>query len=410
MVEVLRVDLDLAGVVEVGVAQRLQVAVVSGVGGEHGRLHQVGQVVLGHVHLDGFLEGLSVDLKGAFHLAAQLGEALLHLALEVLAHLCHHLRHGRLHGGTELGLQRFGDLGRIAFHNGGHGLLHGLRELRLQLVLIEQIAHGTVHQGLEGVALEVLGEADLVQVQDAVANDVILVAYEDFLGKLLNLILRNGKVHVGEDLGQGAHVHVGHFGQVHVELEVVGVQQLAEIHRPVVEVKRTAQVKVQLAGVELEGALELVGIDAEQGGHIKGGSLFGSEGLTVHHIDGGVGQLILHEWGIGGAGDDVLGQGSGVGDTGRKHGRGGIFLRLDNTHDGEGLAGSYEVFQEILVVGLVYPSVVLVVPQVAVGAVHKLELNADKVIVSVRFEVRGDIDVLVLGKLLDHLVQFGVVP
>ena len=410
MVKVLRIDLDLAGGVEVGITQRLQVAVVGGGGGEHGRLHQVGQVVLAHVELDGLLEGCGVDLQRALHLAAQLGEALLHLTLDVLAYLGHQLGHGRLHRAAQLSLQRLGDLGRVAFHEGGHRRLHGLRELGLQGVLVEQFAHGVVHQGLEGIALEVLGEADLVQVQDAVPDDIVLVADQNLLGQLLHLVFGDGKVHVGKEVGQGAHVQIRRFGQIQIQLEIVGVEQRAEIDRTVVQIECTAEVEIQLAGVELEGALEHVGVDAEQAAHIKGGSVFGAEGFAVHHVDRGGGQLVFDHLRVGCGGDDVLGEGGRVGDAGGQHGSRGILFGLHDAHHGQGLAGCDKALHEVLVVGLVHPGVVVVVAQIAVGRVDQFELDADEIAVPIGLEVGGDIDVLVLGELLDHLVQLGAVP
>ena len=106
MLEVQRIDVDLAGVVLAGITKGLQVAFIGGAGGHHFRLHQLRQIVLGHVESDGIPERICVDFQRAFHLAAQRGEALGHLALQVRADLAH----GLLHGSAQLGLQFGGDL------------------------------------------------------------------------------------------------------------------------------------------------------------------------------------------------------------------------------------------------------------------------------------------------------------
>ena len=74
------------------------------------------------------------------------------------------------------------------------------------------------------------------------------------------------------------------------------------------------------------------------------------------------------------------------------------------------LAGVHQIGHVRLVVGLVHPGVVVVVAQIAVGRVDQFELDADEIAVPIGLEVGGDIDVLVLGELLDHLVQLGAVP
>ena len=109
LLEVQRIDVDLAGVVLAGITKGLQVAFVGGAGGHHFRLHQLRQIVLGHVEPDGIPERICVDLQRAFHLAAQRGEALGHLALQIRAMIW---PMGLLHGSAQLGLQFGGDLFR----------------------------------------------------------------------------------------------------------------------------------------------------------------------------------------------------------------------------------------------------------------------------------------------------------
>ena len=65
MLEVQRIDVDLAGVVLAGITKGLQVAFIGGAGGHHFRLHQLRQIVLGHVESDGIPERICVDLQSA---------------------------------------------------------------------------------------------------------------------------------------------------------------------------------------------------------------------------------------------------------------------------------------------------------------------------------------------------------
>ena len=171
-----------------------------------------------------------------------------------------------------------------------------------------------------------------------------------------------------------------------------------------------AQVKIQLAGVELEGTLELVGVNGEEGSHVHGSGLPGAEGLTVQHIGLRVGNLILYQPALGGGVHDMPGQGGGIGDAGRKHGGGGVFPGLHHAHDGHGLAVGHKLLQEGLVVRFIHPGAVGIIVLVAVGCVDQLEGAAQKIAVPVGLEILGHIHILVLGELLDHLVQLGVVP
>ena len=155
--------------------------------------------------MDGILEGAGVDLQGIFHLAAQLGNVLLDSAFHLLADPGAHLLHGRIHGSAQLALQGLADLGRVAFHHGLHGLLHGGGELLLQVGVGQQFTHGAGQQLLELLGLHIGGEADLVQIQDAVAHHIVLVAVQDLLHHILQGLRGDGQIHV---LKHAAHVHV----------------------------------------------------------------------------------------------------------------------------------------------------------------------------------------------------------
>ena len=151
--------------------------------------------------MDGILEGAGVDLQGIFHLAAQLGNVLLDGAFHLLADPGAHLLHGRIHGGAQLALQGLADLGRVALHHG----LHGGGELLLQVGVGQQFTYGAGQQLLELLGLHIGGEADLVQIQDAVAHHIVLVAVQDLLHHILQGLRGDGQIHV---LKHAAHVHV----------------------------------------------------------------------------------------------------------------------------------------------------------------------------------------------------------
>ena len=104
------------------------------------------------------------------------------------------------------------------------------------------------------------------------------------------------------------------------------------------------------------------------------------------------------------------GQGGGIGDAGGQHGGGGVLPGLHHAHDGHGLAVGHKLLQEGLVVRFIHPGAVGIIVLVAVGRVDQLEGAAQKIAVPVGLEIFGHIHILVLGELLDHLVQLGVVP
>ena len=269
-VKVLRVDGNGAGVIEVGVAQALQVAVVGGGGGQHGGLHQFSQLFLRHVHVDGILEGADVDLQGIFHLAAQLGNVLLDGAFHLLADPGAHLLHGRIHGGAQLALQGLADLGRVALHHG----LHGGGELLLQVGVGQQFTHGVGQQLLELLRLQVGGETPLFKVEDAVADDIVFVSLEHFLHKGLQGVRGDGEVQPGKGLAQVNVRQVLHPAQavgqsVQIKLEIGCIYERGEVERPAAQVKSTIQIKVQGAGINGERVFEGVGIHREDRGKIQ---------------------------------------------------------------------------------------------------------------------------------------------
>ena len=106
----------------------------------------------------------------------------------------------------------------------------------------------------------------------------------------------------------------------------------------------------------------------------------------------------------------MLRQGSRVGDAGGEHGGGSIRLGLNDAHDGQVFAACHQLLHIIAVLGFVFPDVVRLIVLVAVRAAHHLEIQAQEILVGIGAEILRKIDVLVLRKLLDHLVQLGAVP
>ena len=133
--EVDGVDVDAARLVEVGVAQLLQVVVVGGVLLAHHRHHELGEVVLVHVHLERVGEGRLIDAHGVRHVRGDLVHGLLHgsghLRFQRGLHLLHvraqHVLHVRAHGRGDGRLQ----LALKRLRHGGDGLLHLCRQLLL---------------------------------------------------------------------------------------------------------------------------------------------------------------------------------------------------------------------------------------------------------------------------------------
>ena len=294
----------------------------------------------------------------------------------------------------------------VGLHHGLDGGLQSARELPLQLVRVNEVFHGLGHQLLELLRLEVGRKAPLLEVEDAVADDIFLIVLEHLLHEVLQSLRRDGEVQLCKGV---AEVDVGQL--VDVEGEIREVDEAAQIEAAAAEVEGTVQIEVEGVGIKREGILEGVGVDGEEAGQIEVAEALGlAEALAGEDVGGGVGHLLLHDVAVGSVLHDLLGQGGGVGDAGGEHGSGGGVVRLDNAHDGDVLAVLHQLLHIVLVVGLALPDAIGVVVDVGVGAVHQLELQAHQLVVAVGAEVAGDIDVLVLGKLLYHLVQLGGVP
>ena len=255
--------------------------------------------------------------------------------------------------------------------------------------------------------LQIGREADLIQIQDAVAHNVILVPVQNFLHHGLQGVGGDGQVHI---LEHTAHVHVQLRQVTQIQREAVRIQQTGQVKGTAAQIKCTAQIKVQGAGVELEGILQGVGVHREQGFHIKSGTVVCTEFLSGEDIGLRVGHLLLHDGAGLGLLDDVFGQGMSVADAGGQHGGRRICVGLHDAHNGQVSAVGNGLLHIVGILRLVPPQMVRFIVDVTVSAVEELEALAEKILVGVGLEVIGDGDVLVLGELLDHLVQFGVVP
>ena len=232
------------------------------------------------------------------------------------------------------------------------------------------------------------------------------IVLEDLLHEVLQRLRRDGKVKSGEGF---AEVDVGQL--VDVEGEVGEVQQAAQVEAAAAEVESPVQVEIEGSGVELERILQCIGVDGEEACEVEVADALGfAKALAGEDVGGGVGHLLLHDVAVGGVLHDLLGEGGGVGDAGGEHrGRGGV-VRLDDAHDGDVLAVFHQLLHILLVVGLALPDFVSFIVDIGVGTVHQLELEAQQLVVAVGAKIAGHIDALVLGKLLDHLVQLGRIP
>jgi len=188
-VKAVGVDIDAIGLCVVHITDVAQNLFVAGSGGEQGVFDHLGQVGAGHVDLNGLLERGGVDLERAFHLRAQLRNVALDRLRDLLFQLPRQLLDGRAHlllqSSGELDLQRFGQLDGVGLHHGLQILLEGIGKLFLQPGGIQQIAHGFVQQRLEGLGFHIGGKADLVQIQQTVADDIALVAVQDLFHQRL---------------------------------------------------------------------------------------------------------------------------------------------------------------------------------------------------------------------------------
>ncbi len=119
-------------------------------------------------------------------------------------------------------------------------------------------------------------------------------------------------------LKHAAHVYVQlrQVAQVQIaQIQLVRVQQGREVEGTGAQIKGAAQVKLQGAGVKLEGVLQHIGVHREHGGHIEGSAVVGTELLAGEHIGLGVGHLLLHDGAGLGLLDDVQGEVVGVADA-----------------------------------------------------------------------------------------------
>ena len=188
-VKAVGVDIDGIGLCVVHIADVVQNLFVAGSGGKQGTFDHLGQVGAGHVDLNGLLEHSGVDLECAFHLRAQLRNIALDGLRDLLLQLPGQLLDGGTHlllqSGGELGLQRLAQLDGVGLHHGLQILLEGTGKLLLQPGGVQQITHGFGKQRLEGLGLHIGGKTDLIQIQQAVADEIALVAVHDLFHQCL---------------------------------------------------------------------------------------------------------------------------------------------------------------------------------------------------------------------------------
>ena len=188
-VKAVGIDIDAIRLCVVHIADVAQNLFVAGSGGEQGVFDHLSQVGAGHVDLDGLLERGGVDLERAFHLRTQLRNVALDRLPDLLLQLPGQLLDGGAHlllqSSGELDLQCFAQLGRVALHHGLQILLERISKLLLQPGGVQQIAHGFIQQRLEVLGFHIGGKADLIQIQQAVADDIALVAVQDLFHQCL---------------------------------------------------------------------------------------------------------------------------------------------------------------------------------------------------------------------------------
>ena len=188
-VKAVGVDIDGIGLCVVHIAEVVQNLFVVGSGGEQGAFDHLGQVRAGHVDLNSLLEHSGVDLECAFHLRAQLRNVALDGLRDLLLQLPGQLLDGGTHlllqSGGELGLQRLAQLDGVGLHHGLQILLEGIGKLLLQPGSVQQVTHGFGKQRLEGLGLHIGGKTDLIQIQQAVADEIALVAVQDLFHQRL---------------------------------------------------------------------------------------------------------------------------------------------------------------------------------------------------------------------------------
>ena len=203
------IDINAVGFGVVYIADAAQDAVIAGSRGEQGAADQIGKVGAGHVELDRVLEGCRVDLEGAFYLCAQLRNVALDSLCDLLLQLSCQLLDGgadlALYGSSKLGLQCLAQLGGVGLHDGLHILLQHIGKLFLQPGVLQQIPDGFRQQLLEGFGLHIGRKAQLVQIQQTIADEIALVAVHDLFHQLLQRILRKVQLHTIEQL---PHIHI----------------------------------------------------------------------------------------------------------------------------------------------------------------------------------------------------------
>ena len=162
--------------------------------------------------------------------------------------------HLLLQSGGELDLQRLAQLDRVGLHHGLQILLERIGKLLLQPGGIQQIAHGFVQQRLEGLGFHIGGKADLVQIQQTVADDIALVAVQDLFHQRLQAVLRDVQLYAVKQLAH-VHLHVRQRQPAEIQLEAGGVDEGGKVERAISQVECAVQIKVQGAGIELESVL-----------------------------------------------------------------------------------------------------------------------------------------------------------
>lgn len=73
----------------------------------------------------------------------------------------------------------------VGLHHGLQILLEGIGKLLLQPGSVQQVTHGFGKQRLEGLGLHIGGKTDLIQIQQAVADEIALVAVQDLFHQRL---------------------------------------------------------------------------------------------------------------------------------------------------------------------------------------------------------------------------------
>ena len=355
--EVLRVDVDLRRLVEIGIAKLLEVVVVGVLLDIHHRDHELGELVFVHVELEGVHELVLIERERVLQVAHARHSGL---------HLIGNLRHGFLHCGRDLRFERLRDLFHALRHDFADVVLHRLAKLVLQsgahllrVVADDAVAHGFAH--LVGGRPELFGDSLGNLLLQRVGIDRLAKCREEFLAffgvEILVYIgvevarhelplqpcakpgdegLLGGGVIVfvldahlaqnfhgvelgeqaddvfGRDLGHRAaqvghieihlgHVHLGEVHFRHVHFRHIETRCI-ELHVGEVEA-----FQVERTRIEREGCLDRFLVDFEQRAQIEIALFIVLliERLAVEHVDFGLFQLLLHDFGIGSLFDEV---------------------------------------------------------------------------------------------------------